>query len=263
MGEFFEILGPLFNLAASDVAAFVAVFARISGLVFLLPGIGEQAVSPRVRLAFAFAIGLVSYPMLRNDILIEDTSIALYTPILITEAIIGLTLGLATRFMIYALQIAGAIIAQNASISQIFGQVVASDTQTPITALLTLAGITLALSMGIHFEAVKLFILSYDIFVFGELTGLKSIAMWVADSGARVLSFALSLSAPFLALAVAYNLAIGAANRAMPQLAVALVGAPAITGAGILLLALSSTVILTHWAQTLGVGFFGILTISP
>ena len=44
-----------------------------------------------------------------------------------------------------------------------------------------------------------------------------------------------------------YNLALGIINRAMPQLMVAMVGAPAITGGALALLMLAAPVILPLW----------------
>ena len=49
----------------------------------------------------------------------------------------------------------------------------------------------------------------------------------------------------------AYNVALGAINRAMPQLMVAFIGAPAITAAGLLILLLASPVILHFWGVRL------------
>ena len=49
----------------------------------------------------------------------------------------------------------------------------------------------------------------------------------------------------------AYNVALGAINRAMPQMMVAFVGAPAITAAGLLILMLSAPVILHFWGVRL------------
>ena len=49
----------------------------------------------------------------------------------------------------------------------------------------------------------------------------------------------------------AYNVALGAINRAMPQLMVAFVGAPAITAAGLLILMLAAPVILHFWGVRL------------
>ena len=49
----------------------------------------------------------------------------------------------------------------------------------------------------------------------------------------------------------AYNVALGAINRAMPQLMVAFIGAPAITAGGILILMLAAPVILHFWGLRL------------
>ena len=61
--------------------------------------------------------------------------------------------------------------------------------------------------------------------------------------------FGLILAAPFVAVSLLYNLALGVINRAMPQLMVAFVGAPAITFAALLLLALTAPLILSVWVE--------------
>ncbi len=249
MQALFDLLAPLIGMASAEAGAAFAVFARVSGMVFFLPGIGEQTVPVRVRLAAAAAIAIVVIPAVRPP-MAPDLGIALFGQVVFAEAVIGLALGISFRIMIFALQLAGAIIAQNASISQLFGQNLANDTETPIANVLTFAGIALALSFGLHFEAVGLFIQSYEVFAFGQLDFVEDIALWVAESGGAAFALAFSLAAPFVALGLGYNMIIGAANRAMPQLMVAFVGAPAITGAGLLLLAVSAPFILQQWYQS-------------
>ena len=73
----------------------------------------------------------------------------------------------------------------------------------------------------------------------------------VAVCAGAAFELAFSLAAPFLAAGLIYNLALGAINRAMPQLMVALVGAPAITGMALLILALAAPTILQVWAARL------------
>ena len=68
---------------------------------------------------------------------------------------------------------------------------------------------------------------------------------------ALVTLFGFSLAAPFVIMGFAYNVALGAINRAMPQLMVAFVGAPAITAAGLLVLMLAAPVILHFWGLRL------------
>jgi flagellar biosynthesis protein FliR len=68
---------------------------------------------------------------------------------------------------------------------------------------------------------------------------------------AEAFAFAFTLAAPFLIAALVYNVALGAINKAMPQLMVAFIGAPAITAAGILILLLAGPLILTVWGGRL------------
>jgi flagellar biosynthetic protein FliR len=55
-----------------------------------------------------------------------------------------------------------------------------------------------------------------------------------------------------------YNVALGVINRAMPQLMVAFVGAPAITAGGLILLALTTPVLLPIWQRA-----FEALLLNP
>jgi flagellar biosynthetic protein FliR len=41
-------------------------FARVGTLVMLMPGVGEQLVTPRARLAFAVLLTLVFFPFART-----------------------------------------------------------------------------------------------------------------------------------------------------------------------------------------------------
>ena len=79
--------------------------------------------------------------------------------------------------------------------------------------------------------------------------GTKRIKMGPGVAQAFALGF--SLAAPFVIAGFAYNVALGAINRAMPQLMVAFVGAPAITAAGLLILMLAAPVILDFWGLRL------------
>jgi flagellar biosynthetic protein FliR len=57
---------------------------------------------------------------------------------------------------------------------------------------------------------------------------------------------------PFAIAALIYNVALGVINRAMPQLMVAFVGAPALTAGGLLLLYAAAPVMLSVWITALG-----------
>ncbi len=68
---------------------------------------------------------------------------------------------------------------------------------------------------------------------------------------AAAFALAFSLAAPFTIASFVYNLALGVINRAMPQLMVTFVGAPAITLGGLALLLVSAPILLGIWHQCL------------
>jgi len=82
---------------------------------------------------------------------------------------------------------------------------------------------------------------------------IPSEMLTIAGVGKVARSFALgfTLAAPFVIASMLYNVTLGVINRAMPQLMVAFVGAPAITAGGLVLLFLSAPILLSVWADAL------------
>ena len=60
----FAGLAALLDLTEAGLVGFVLVFARIGGVMTLLPGFGERLIPARVRLGLAIAFTLVVWPML-------------------------------------------------------------------------------------------------------------------------------------------------------------------------------------------------------
>ena len=149
--------------------------------------------------------------------------------------------------MVIALQLAGSIAAQSTALAQIFGAGVAPDPMPAIGNILMLAGITLAVASGLHVKAAVAMARSYEILPMGLPVPAADVAAWGTARVAQAFALGFSLAAPFVIAAFAYNLALGAINRAMPQLMVAFIGAPAITAGGLLILMLAAPVILHFW----------------
>lgn len=234
------------TIAAEHVMLAAAIFTRMSALVFFMPGIGERAVPMRVRLAVAMALSFVLLPMVQQDFAPPQAASGL-TLLLAAEAITGALIGFSIRIAVFAIQTAGAISSQSLSLAQLFNSSIGYDQESPIATLLMFAAIVLAVSAGLHFEIIGLLIFFYDLIPLGLFPGAGAAGEWAAGRAAFAFSAAISLALPFMVLGFIYNLAIGAANRAMPQLMVAFVGIPAVTLAGMALLAMAAPVILDIW----------------
>ena len=105
----------------------------------------------------------------------------------------------------------------------------------------------LAVALGLHIEFVKFVIQSYELFPAAATPDASLLTPYGVERVAKAFSLAFSLAAPFVGLALLYNIAIGTINRAMPQLMVAFVGAPFITLCAILFLALASPLLIQVW----------------
>jgi flagellar biosynthetic protein FliR len=170
---------------------------------------------------------------------------------LLGEAVAGLILGIGLRLFLLTLQTAAAIIAQATTLSQLMAGA-APEPQPAIGNLFLIAGIALALGAGLHVKAAELMILSYDILPAGGYPDARAVADWGVGLAGQTFSLAFTLAAPFVIASMIYNLALGAINRAMPQLMVSMVGAPALTLGGLALLAVATPLLLSVWLQAFG-----------
>jgi len=243
-------LAEALGIVQSALSAGFAVFLRIGAAMAVLPAFGERMVPLRVRLALTLAFTAIVAPSVAPMVTAALPGGTLVPAAAATEVIAGLALGLALRLFVLALQTAGTIAAQATSLSQLFGGA-SVDPQPAISHLLVVASLALATMAGLHVRLAELLVISYDLFPPARLPDAGTLAAWGVDRTAQAFALAFVLSAPFVIGSLIYNLALGVINRAMPQLMVAFVGAPAITAGALILLMVSAPLMLTEWHRRL------------
>lgn len=226
------------------------VFLRVAALASMLPAFGEQSVPARIKLAVAFAFTIIVTPAVPSVGFPQGTGEL--SILVFTEVISGLALGIGIRLFVLALQTAGTIAANATSLSQVFGGS-GVDPMPAMGYILIVGGLALAVMTGLHVKAAQLVILSYDFMPMGRFTQASVLSDWGVAQVARAFTLAFTLAAPFVILSVLYNFALGAINKAMPQLMVAFVGAPVITAGGLFLLLMSAPLILSVWVDAMDV----------
>jgi flagellar biosynthetic protein FliR len=252
MNDLVSLLG---SYGQTNLAAFFLVFLRVGAVLALVPAFSEQSIPQRVRLGIAVAFTAVVYPAVATE-MTEITSRGMNGVYAIgTEVLAGLTLGVGMRLFIFALQMAGSIAAQSTSLSQILGSAQAEPTAA-IGQLLLVAALALSVMNGLHVKVAEALIMSYETFEPGKAPIAGDIAEWGIDRISRAFALAFTLSAPFIIASLVYNVALGVINRAMPQLMVAMVGAPAITLGGLALLFIVTPIMLSVWWTEFSVFLF-------
>lgn len=243
--ELFAIAQDLAVQARTGWIGVFAVFLRMGAAAALFPAFGEQVVPVRIRLMAALCFTAVVAPAVLSQV-VEVATQAAMPQLFATEIVAGLAIGIGLRLMVIALQVAGTIAAQSTSLAQFFGGA-GVDPQPAIAQLLLVAGLALAAMAGLHVRLAETAIASYALLPPGHFAPATALAEWGVAEVTHAFALAFGMAMPFVIAALIYNVALGAINRAMPQLMVAFVGAPALTLGGLVLLLMVAPIALALW----------------
>jgi flagellar biosynthetic protein FliR len=208
-------------------ATFMLVFARIGTMVMLLPGLGEMSMPVRVRLTVALVLSAMFLPLHRAAYTIDLKELGPVLLMLGHEIIIGAILGLTARLSISALQVAGAVIAQQMGLGFVTAVDPSQGQQNVIVAnFLSMLGLTLIFATDLHYLVIAALNDSYRLFAPGAVILVGDVASLMTKTVAGAFKVGIQLSAPFLVFGLLFNLGLGLLSRLMPQMQVFFVGLP-------------------------------------
>lgn len=234
------------TILVGGVYRFLMVFARIGGALLLMPGFSAAFVNAQVRLAFALAFTLVVTPLVAVPPQPEN-ALALGGFIML-EAAIGLAIGIATRLLMSALEVAGQIIALQSGLASafVFNPQLQSQGSIPST-LLTLLAVLLLFVTDLHHLMIGAIVESYQVFPMGLVPPPGDAAEVATMVIARSFRLGAQLAAPFVVMAVVFYTGLGLLSRLMPQLQLFFIVLPIQIILGLSILALALPVIMQLW----------------
>ncbi len=221
-------------------AAFLLVFARIGTMLMLLPGLGEQNVSARIRLTMALILAAVMLPLHRSSYHIDPSQLGPALVLLVEEILVGAVLGLTARLTISALGVAGSVIAQQLGLGFVTSVDPTEGEQAAIVSnFLGVLGLTLIFATNMHHLVIAALNDSYNVFAPGEVPAAGDVAALVTRIVAGAFRVGIQLSAPFLAFGLLFNIGLGVLARLMPQMQVFFIALPLSILIGLLFLLLA------------------------
>lgn len=241
----------LATFLADDLFLYLLAFARIGSTLMVLPGIGAATVSPRIRLLLALTTTFVVLPVVSPSLPPMPATVLNLTLLLAGEVIIGLFIGYVARLMLTALEVAGTVVATTSSLANaaIFNPAAAEQSPV-ISTFLVLAGMLLIFVTDLHHLMLMAVVESYDVFV--PATGLPVGDM--ADSITRLVSrsfvVGIQLAAPFIVVAMVFQICIGLIARLMPQLMIFFIAIPVQIALGFIVLTAVLSALLLVWLGT-------------
>jgi flagellar biosynthetic protein FliR len=237
---------------ALPVEVYVAglVFVRVSALVMLIPGLGDAAVPPRIRLAFALLLALVLFPMVAPQVAAIPATAGDLAGAVIKEVLIGLMIGGLLRMFLASLAVAGETISLQTTLS--FAQTanpMQAQPGTTVASFLSILGITLIFATDLHHLFIGAIARSYTLFPPGRAVPLQDASDMAVRTMSQAFALGIQLAAPVIVFSLVLNIASGLIGRLMPQFQVFFVVAPLTVLVGLSIFALSLGLIGLVWIE--------------
>jgi flagellar biosynthesis protein FliR len=228
----------------AEIFVYFLVFVRVGAALQSMPGLGEISIPQRIRLAVGLLLTVVLAPVVGPTLPPLPESAISMAGLVLGETLIGIFIGLAGRFAMSALIVAGSIISQQIALSSAtlfdpsFGQQGAA-----VSAWLVAVALTIVFVTDLHHLMLRAVADSYTLFPAGQLAPLGSYAEALVRWTAHSFLIGVQMSAPFLVFGLVINLALGLIARLQPAIQVFFIAQPALIAVG--LLAMGLTIVAT------------------
>ena len=217
----------------NSLQVFLLLFARISGLLFLAPIIGHQAVPPIVRVLFsAFLAGILFIIGIADGFEAPQT-FGVFLLLILQEVIFGLLLGFLASMIFTGIGMGAQLMGLQGSFA--FASVVDPLSQqqgTVIDQLYLLLAALIFLAVDGHHVILRGIEQSYNVVPIGEFmarTGPDGTLLLeeVINIVAGLFLTTLRIALPVLVPLIVADIAMAIIARSIPQMPVFLIGAPA------------------------------------
>ena len=239
-------MDTLADLLSLEVYRAFLVFARVAAAVSLLPGFGELAVPPRVRLCIAIPVALALTPTVPGlpDRLPPDAAMMLEQ--IFAETVAGAFLGLGAKLFLASLQVAGNIAAQAMGLANPFGTDAAGfESGSILSGTLVISGLALLFALDLHYLMIDALVRSYGSWPAAQLPDPGMVAGRYAQLVGGTFRLGVQMAAPFLIFGMIANIALALVNRVMPSMPVYFVATPAMVGGGMLVFMVTAGAMVT------------------
>lgn len=247
------------TLPLATIYSFLLVLARISGAIVFVPLPGVSAGPEPVRVVMCLSFTIALFPLW--PVIPVVPGLGLLAGWLISEAALGITVGLVVSFLAEAFGVFGQMVGLQAGYS--FASTIDPTTQADSGILVVLAQTISGLlffSLGLHREVLRFFARSLQSIPPGSYLITNATADTLIRLGSTIFSVGVRLAFPVVALMVMVDVALALLGRINAQLQLGSLTFPAKMLAGLAIIAAMAP-IFPLICQTYAERLFGALSV--
>ncbi|MBR5914120.1 MAG: flagellar type III secretion system protein FliR [Selenomonadaceae bacterium] len=217
-----------FDVIQGQIAAFLLVLTRTSGIFFVSPFFGSQIVPEKIRAATAFAMAILTFPVLLDEMTIETpATVIMFTALVIQELFIGWLIGFVGYIILAAITMSGKIMDMQVgfTIAQVMDPT--SHEQSPlIGSFLYNLTIIYFLAVNGHHMIVAALVESFRAVPFNSIAWNPSIADFMINLTNGIFLVGMKIAMPVTFSILMTNVGMGILARTMPQMNIFVIGVP-------------------------------------
>lgn len=230
----------LSDLLTLNIFQFLLVFARLSVVFLLMPGISAGYVPTRLRLMLALLITLLTLPMVQGYLPDQPTAPANLIKLIFFEILTGAFIGAIIQTTMAALNIAGLKISQAVGLMNAFVDDPVSNTQSAILiGFLNIMVVVLIFSTGLHGFMIMAIVDSYSMLMPNQPLLMGDMLNMLASVLNEAFIVGVRIASPFLVYSLVFQVTMGIMARLSPQMNIFFVALPVQMMLGFVLLTIA------------------------
>ena len=206
------------TIEASQIIVWVLVFLRTGAFFMGIPLFAGKMIPTKIRTSFGLLLSLLINPVVPANLEIANHFVGAIV-LSINEICIGLLLAMIVRMVFFAVELAGHLISYEIglmasnSVNPLLG-----STDSTVTSLLYYFSLLVFFINGIHYDVLKAFVLTFEIFPIGTFFLTANPTAEFVSEVSHVFVLGTLIAAPFIALNFLINISFAVLGKAVPKM---------------------------------------------
>ena len=217
-----------YDVLQGQVAAFLLVLTRTSGIFFISPFLGSMNISAKIRAAAAILLAVLLFPVVvKESVIHAPATILLFAFTVVKELFIGWLIGLVGYIVLSAVNMAGKIMDMQVGFAVVSMMDPTTQQQTGLigTFLYNLTLIYFVVTNG-HHVIISALAESFRIIPLDSMVWNDSLPQLINDLTAGIFTNGMKIAMPVTFAILLTNVGMGILARTMPQMNIFVVGIP-------------------------------------
>ena len=217
-----------FDIVQGQIAAFLLVLTRTSGIFFISPFFGSLNIPVQIRAAVAIVMAVVTFPVIvKQTVVTAPDTLLMFAGTIAQELFIGWLIGFIAYVAFAAINMSGKIMDMQVGFSVANVMDPTSGQQSPLIGsfLYNLAIIYFVVANG-HHMIIAALIDSFQRIPLDGLIWNASLTNLIADFTAGVFLTGMKIAMPVTFSILMVNVGMGILARTMPQMNIFVIGIP-------------------------------------